>query len=70
MVPTDWHLQDWLIIVEALGQWTSAPTDCSTAREERAWELIDEIGTYHNGRPSEIIEQIDDGWHDRRGDHE
>ncbi|MCU4744235.1 hypothetical protein [Natronoglomus mannanivorans] len=63
MTPTDWHFQDWLIIVESIGQWTSPPTDTLTPREERAWELIDEIAAYHNSRPGEFIEQIDDDWH-------
>jgi len=38
---TDWHPQDWLIVIDALVAW--AGPDAREPRERRAWELAVDI---------------------------
>lgn len=57
--PTDFHPQDWILIVEALAQWAGPFTSESRCREERAYELIEAIAR-EQGLPSgELLLQID-----------
>lgn len=63
--PTDWHAQDWAIVVEALAQWAGTP-QTATDREERAWELIESISADQPISASELLLQIDDGWEGRK----
>lgn len=57
--PSDFHPQDWIIIVEALAQWAGLP-DEATGRRERAYELLDAISNMLNLPVEEIVPQIDD----------
>ncbi|UWG49254.1 hypothetical protein AArcCO_4079 (plasmid) [Halalkaliarchaeum sp. AArc-CO] len=59
--PSDWHAQDWAIVVEALAQWAGSPK-ATTDREERAWELIETISADHQIAASELLLQVDDDW--------
>lgn len=40
--PSEFHPQDWIVIVEALAQW-AGPPDEAKGRRERAYELIEAI---------------------------
>jgi hypothetical protein len=55
--PSDFHPQDWIIIVEALAQW-AGPPDEGTGRRERAYELIEAIGNEQEMKPAELLRQI------------
>lgn len=58
--PSDFHPQDWILIVESLGQWAGPFTLQSSQREERAYELIEAIAREQGVPPSELILQADD----------
>ncbi len=60
--PSDWHPQDWIIVVEALAQW-AGPPDETSERGKRAYELIEGIAE-EQGHPAwELIRQVDDERH-------
>lgn len=40
--PKEWNPQDWIIVVEALAHWVDPPEE-TEVRQERAYELIEEI---------------------------
>jgi hypothetical protein len=58
-MPTDWHPQDWIMIVEALSvydQWRDRDDD----KARRIYELQREIATEHGfDAPSEFVRQAD-----------
>lgn len=56
--PSDFHPQDWIIIVEALAQW-AGPPDKASERQERAYELIDGIAKEQGLPPAELIHQTE-----------
>lgn len=58
--PIEYHLQDWAIIAEALVQWAGNPNKLETPREERAYELVEEIAAEIGISPSTLIKQVDD----------
>jgi hypothetical protein len=55
------HPQDWLLVLEALVEFAGNPRTLSS-REERAYELIEEIAAEQGLAPSDCILQIDDDW--------
>ncbi len=68
MAPTDgsavspprWHLQDWLICIEALV--TLTDPEATTPSERRAWQLIETIAAAFEIDPTAYIFEIDDSW--------
>lgn len=60
--PDTWHPQDWAIVIEALAQWAGPPEQTDNQREERAWNLIEAIGSDLSLSPSELLLQIDEEW--------
>lgn len=64
-MPTqDLHAQDAAIIIESLTVFAGNPNEIETPREERAWELVDEIAEEQHMPPSELVRQIDSSWPD------
>ncbi len=55
-----WHLQDWLVCVEALV--TLTDPDATTPRQRRAWQLVETIAAACNIDSTEYIFEIDDSW--------
>jgi hypothetical protein len=60
--PDEFETQDWIIVVEALANWSGPPGAVETPREERAWELIEAIGREQQLQPGELLRQIDREW--------
>ena len=63
----DLATQDWLIVLEALVVWAGPPADAArgtteTARERRAWDLVDRIALEVGLPPDELLFQIDEKW--------
>lgn len=56
----DWHAQDWLLIAEALTQY--AGPDVDDTRDERAWQLAQEIAAREGLALEQVPLQIDRGW--------
>ena len=54
--PSDFHPQDWILIVEALAHW-AGPPDEAIGRGERAYELIEAIAAVEGLPPSEFVQQ-------------
>ncbi|MCU4719676.1 hypothetical protein [Halapricum hydrolyticum] len=59
---TDFHPQDWLLIIEALSQWRLELRHVNRDRAERAAELADLIALEQGLDPVCCIEQIDQEW--------
>jgi|GEM_PF-6864787 len=57
-LPSDFHPQDWIIIVEALAHW-AGPPDKVDPRQERAYELIESISTEQGLPPPELLRQAE-----------
>jgi hypothetical protein len=57
--PSDFHPQDWIVVVEALAQWAGPPEEAD-GRRERAYELIEGIASEQDLEPSMLLSQI--GW--------
>jgi hypothetical protein len=53
------HPQDRILIIKALARYAGAPDEADTARQQRAWELIDHIGADLSLPVSEAIRQSD-----------
>lgn len=60
MSPPRWHLQDWLICIEALV--TLTDPEATTPRERRAWTLVETIAAACEIDPTAYIFEIDDSW--------
>jgi hypothetical protein len=56
------HPQDRLIVVQALVHWAGNPNQLTSEREERAWELVEEIADDMGLPASELLRQVDDDW--------
>lgn len=63
---SDWHPQDWIIVIEALAHW-AGPPDKAGPRGERAYELIEEIAEEQGLTASELVKQAD--LRNREGPH-
>lgn len=59
--PDDWYPQYWIIVIEALAQWSGPPTEPKNPRRERAYELIDEIAEIQGLSPGDLVRQADGG---------
>jgi hypothetical protein len=57
---SEYHTQDWLLIVHALVHW--AGPDTQSARDRRAWELADEIASREGIPLTEAVRQADLDW--------
>lgn len=59
----DLHPQDWIIVIEALAHWAGPPDDL-TPRQERAYELIEEIAA-EQGLPAHelVLQSESDGFY-------
>ena len=55
-LPSDFHPQDWIIIIEALAQWAGPPDD-ALGRRERAYELIEGISRSEGLPLGELVRQ-------------
>lgn len=55
-----WHLQDWLVCIEALVTLTDPAA--TTPRQRRAWQLVETIAAACKIDPREYIFEIDDSW--------
>lgn len=58
--PSEWHLQDWLLCIEALASITH-PEE-TTPRQRRAWRLLEMIAAACRIDPTEYVFEIDDSW--------
>lgn len=65
MIPTEWHPQDWIIVIEALSEWATAPPGEQSSRQIRAEEMILEIGEQQETHPIDLVEQADEDWYGR-----
>ena len=60
--PSDFHPQDWIIVIEALAQWAGAPNDQISGRRERAYDLIDAIAAEEGLPANELLRQTVRTW--------
>ena len=51
----DMHGQDWLLIVEALVSWAGNPREIDGPRQERAYELAEEIASEQGLAPGDAL---------------
>lgn len=59
MFHTDWHPQDWILIVEAISHW-DVNTDEEEIRHHRARELQLQIAAMHGfDSPGEFVRQAE-----------
>jgi len=58
--PTDWAVQDWLIVVEGLADRFHPDDERREAR--RGWQLIDTVCRRCDVDPAEYVFAIDDDW--------
>lgn len=58
--PATWHVQDWLLAVEALASRTHPNAESAAA--ERRWRLIDTLCAGCGIDPTEYVFAIDDEW--------
>lgn len=58
--PTDWAVQDWLIVVEGLAD--RFHPDDESRDAQRGWQLLDTICRRCDVEPGEYIFAIDDDW--------
>jgi hypothetical protein len=60
----EFHDQDWLIVIEALGAWGGNPNalDSTEPRKTRAWDLMSTIASERDFPEGNSLEQIDDAW--------
>lgn len=65
MTPEDWHPQDWIIVIEALHEWSTAPPGEQSSRQIRAEELMLEIGEQQGVHSRDLVEQADEEWYGR-----
>lgn len=65
MIPTEWHPQDWIIVLEALSEWAGAPDGNQSSRQIRAEEIILEIGEQQEVHPIDLVNQADERWYGR-----
>lgn len=56
--PSDFHSQDWIIVIEALAEWAGPPSSVG-GRRERAYELIDAIAAEQGIPASELLKQAE-----------
>lgn len=71
MIPTEWHPQDWIIVLKALSEWSTVPPGEQSSRQIRAEEMILEIGEQQEVHLRDLIEQADEEWYGRLPlDHE
>lgn len=62
---SEFHDQDWLIIVEALAAWAGNPSDpemLTDPRKGRAWNLMSTIASERNFPDESPLKQVDDRW--------
>jgi len=62
--PIEWHEQDWLLIAEALEEWTSHRNP--SQRRWRASRLVFRISEYIDLSELEFENQTDSGWPELR----
>lgn len=62
---TDFHPQDWLLIVQALTEYARLAEVDEPWRADRADELVEVIATDHDLDPERCVEQIDFRWGSR-----
>jgi hypothetical protein len=60
--PPSLEPQDWLIIAEALILWRGPPNEAESARERRAWELVELIARDQGLAIPELYLQVDEEW--------
>jgi hypothetical protein len=60
--PSDFHPQDWIIVIEALAQWAGAPDGAISERRERAYELIEAIAAEEGLPADELLRQATASW--------
>lgn len=58
----DFHPQDWILVVEALTEYSRKWEELEPERSQRADELIEAIGNEQGVSSPELIQQIDDDW--------
>ncbi|WP_331232724.1 hypothetical protein [Natronorarus salvus] len=63
--PADWHIQDWILALEAIVLYTRHSDDAQ--RCEHAERMIEEIAMDQGMLPSELLLQADDQFHRGHG---
>jgi hypothetical protein len=61
--PSNVDLEDWALIIEALAQWAGNPNELLSEREERAYELIEEIAAKQGIPAEELVRQGGSSWY-------
>ena len=59
---TDFHPQDWILIIEALTAFSLDWEEIDPDRSRRVDELVDAIVNELGVSPPELIRQVDDSW--------
>ena len=62
--PTDWHDQDWLLILTALDQYARAG-DVTAGQELRAYQLVESIARLHGTVSLGAIQRLDSEYFDQ-----
>ena len=60
--PGDFHPQDWLLIIQALTEYSHLVEVDEPWRADRADQLVEAIAAEHELHPERCVEQIDFSW--------
>ena len=66
--PSDWHDQDWLLVLDALNRYTWE-VDLNEGKELRAYQLVESIARLHGTVSLGAIQRLDSEHFDQYARH-